>query len=64
MPCIYRWTLSRTVPACLYQPAMLKMVNTLANAKSLASVENFTDFRQTLGAEISAPRPLIEKPKK
>jgi hypothetical protein len=43
---------------------MLEMVNTLANAKSLASAENFTDFRQTLGAEILAPRPLIEKPKK
>ena len=64
MPCIYRRTLFRTVPACLYWPAMLKMVNTLANAKSLASAENFTDFCQTLVAEISAPRPLIEKPKK
>ncbi len=32
----YGWTLSRTVPACLYRPAMLKTVKSLAQAKSLA----------------------------
>ncbi len=40
------------------------MVKSLAQAKSLASAWNFTDFSQTIAVSISAYRRPIKKPKK
>jgi hypothetical protein len=59
---LLRRTLFRTVPACLYRPATLKMVKSLAHGKRLASAYNFTDFSQTTAVSISAYSCHVKKP--
>ena len=63
VPCFYGRTLSCTVPAACTSLPCFKMVKSLAQAKSLASAWNFTDFSQTIAVSISAYRCLIKNSK-